>query len=157
MGFFGWAGYTVALNYAFTHLPSAGRHHHQLPPPPLRRHLPGGCLQQRSSAASPATRPLPTAAVDPVSPGCSLGFLLCLAGVATIATEGRLSALLALRLSPGALAALFAAFAWGIYSNLGRFVSLRPGRPPEPASDLHSFLAMTFGLLFMLGALAVER
>lgn len=83
----------------------------------------------------------------------ALGFLLCLGGVATIATKGRLSSLLTLQISAGALAALFAAFAWGVYSNLGRFVALRPGRPVRSISDLHSFLAMTFGLLTMGGAL----
>ncbi len=84
-------------------------------------------------------------------PRMALGLALCLAGVAMIATGGRLRALGELRSTAGALAALFAAIAWGVYSNLGRFVRAKPGRRTSDSADLQTFAAMTFGLL-MLGA-----
>jgi drug/metabolite transporter (DMT)-like permease len=71
-----------------------------------------------------------------------------------IATEGRLGRLGALWTNAGALAALFAAFAWGVYSNLGRFVTLRPGRSSAGLSDVHSFLALTSGLGMLAAVLA---
>jgi drug/metabolite transporter (DMT)-like permease len=62
----------------------------------------------------------------------------------------------------GAAAALFAAISWGIYSNLGRFVSVKPGLPagrqagrrPSGAADVQTFAAMTVGVAMLAAALA---
>ena len=77
----------------------------------------------------------------------ALGLGLCLGGVAVIATEGRATALVEWRLSLGALAALIAVTAWAVYSNLGRFVAVRPGGDP-------SGLAVMAALLGAAGHLA---
>ena len=150
MGLFGWAGYTVALNFAFTRLP--------LPDAIIINYLhpvfvvlfqgagfgsAARAITGWEQAGGPARRPGPAR--------LAVGLLLCLLGVAVIATGGQLAALGRSRSAAGALAALFAAFAWGVYSNLGRFVTPRAGREMAVTSDLRSFLAMTFGLA-MLGA-----
>jgi drug/metabolite transporter (DMT)-like permease len=148
MGCFGWAGYTVALNYAFTQLP--------LPDAIIINYLhPMFVVMCQGPAFGAVVRRLshservPDRSGRPGAARLALGFLLCLAGVALIATRGEPAGLLRLQISAGALAALFAAFAWGVYSNLGRFVTLRPGQEVLGASDLHSFLAMTVGLVVM--------
>jgi drug/metabolite transporter (DMT)-like permease len=92
------------------------------------------------------------------------GLVICLLGVAFIATKGKLTTLGDARSATGALAALFAAISWGIYSNLGRFVTMKlarrsvggPGRRGDHLSDLHTFAAMTFGLAIMGLALAAR-
>ena len=153
MGFFGWAGYTVALNFAFTRL--------RLPDAIVINYLhpvfvvvfQGAAfgyvvrfLSRWEQASDTSARPSPAR--------IGAGLMLCLFGVAMIATEGRLTALGGLRSSSGALAALFAAFAWGVYSNLGRFVAPRPGRQASGIADLQSFLAMTLGLAMLAVVLA---
>jgi drug/metabolite transporter (DMT)-like permease len=88
----------------------------------------------------------------------ALGFLFCLAGVALIAlsTQRGQAVHSDARAIIGVLSALFAAFAWGAYSNLGRFVAFRPGREPAGSSDLTSFGAMSFGVA-MLGAVLAAQ
>lgn len=145
MGFFGWAGYVVALNTAFVRIP--------LPDAIVINYLHpvfvvlfqgrafgtvARAISGWEQSAVPAKRPRawPMAA----------GLALCLCGVAFIVTDGRLAQLASLRLSTGALAALFAAFSWGVYSNLGRFVQVRAGTEDGGLGDVQSWLAMTFGL-----------
>lgn len=156
MGFFGWAGYAVALNFAFIRLP--------LPDAIVINYLhPVFVLAFQGTAFGGLVRAVSgfEQATDrsrrPSAARVAIGLVLCLVGVAVIATEGRLGALAQLRSTAGALSALFAAGCWGVYSNLGRFVSVKPGRRAAGLSDLHSFLAMSFGLLMMLLHLAAAR
>ena len=153
MGLFGWAGYTVALNYAYTLLPLPSviviNYLH-----PVFTVLFQGPLFSRALHTISQWEVEPDRSQRPGALRLALGFLLCLAGVALIATQGRLTSLLALHISGGALSALFAAFAWGVYSNLGRFVALRPGSPDRSLPELHSLLAMTFGLVTLAAVLA---
>jgi drug/metabolite transporter (DMT)-like permease len=153
MGFFGWAGYVVALNVALVKLP--------MPDAVVINYLhPVFVLIFQGAAFGRLVRPL-SGWEGPLDrkhrPGparLAAGLASCLLGVAVIATEGRLGKLGGLWTNAGALAALFAAFAWGVYSNLGRFVTLRPGRSSAGLSDVHSFLALTFGVGMLAAVLA---
>lgn len=149
MGFFGWAGYAGSLNYALAHLPLADAVVINYLHPVFAALFQGAgfsaiarALFRWESAAGRWSRPQPLQ--------IALGMALCLLGVATIATHGRPHELGRLGSAAGVGAALFAAVAWGVYSNLGRFVQMRSGREAEN-SDVQTFGAMTFGLL-MLGA-----
>jgi len=152
MGCLGWAGYAVALNFAFTRLP--------LPDAIVINYLhPVFVVVFQGSAFSRLVRWLshseqaPDRGRRPGPARMAAGLVLCLVGVAVIASEGRLGSLGHLRSAAGAGAALFAALAWGVYSNLGRFVSVRAGHRMSGLADLHSFLAMSFGLVMMAGYL----
>jgi drug/metabolite transporter (DMT)-like permease len=153
MGFFGWAGYLVALNVAFVRLPLPDaiviNYLHPVFVVLFQGALFGSAVGRfvRWEHAAPRRR------VRAWQIGSGLG--LCLLGVATIATEGKLSELGALRSSVGAAAALFAALSWGVYSNLGRFVAVRGGRSSALTGDVQTWVAMTFGLAMLLAALAV--
>jgi drug/metabolite transporter (DMT)-like permease len=176
MGFFGWAGYVVALNFAFTRLP--------LPDAIVINYLhPVFVVAFQGSAFSGLVKAVshfeqsPDRTRRPGAARIAAGLVLCLLGVAVIATEGHLGSLGQLRSTSGGFAAatprpsglgaagalagaasaLFAAFSWGVYSNLGRFVSARPGRQAAGFSDLHSFLAMSFGLVMMAAHLLAAR
>lgn len=156
MGFFGWAGYVVALNFAFTRLP--------LPDAIVINYLhPVFVVAFQGSAFSGLVKAVshfeqsPDRTRRPGPARIAAGLVLCLLGVAVIATKGHLGSLGQLRSTAGAASALFAAFSWGVYSNLGRFVSARPGRQPVGLSDLHSFLAMSFGLVMMAAHLLAAR
>jgi len=145
MGVFGWSGYPVAINYAYTCLPMPDALVISYLNPAFVVILQGAFFGRAVRAISgweqiadrPAQRNIVLLAV---------GVLVCLLGVALIATEGRLGTLGRTRSVAGALAAVFAAFAWGAYSNLGRFVAVRPGREPRGMSDVHNLAAMAAGL-----------
>ncbi len=83
----------------------------------------------------------------------TVGLGLCLLGVAVIVTGGRMT-LEAPKSVVGVMAALFGALAWGIYSNLGRFVAVRPGREARGLGDVQNLGAMAIGLLIMALGLA---
>jgi len=148
MGFFGFAAYPVSINIAFTRL--------LLPDVLVVTNLsPVMVVIFQASAFGAVVRllsgweqPADTSA-RPSPIRIAAGLALCLLGVAIIATEGHLVALGRVPSAAGALAALFAAVAWGIYSNLGRFVAVRPGARTEGIADLQTLLGMTFGLLAM--------
>jgi drug/metabolite transporter (DMT)-like permease len=155
MGFFGWAGYVVALNIAFTKLP--------LPDAIVINYLhPVFVVIFQGAAFASVVRlisgPSPVSEVQarPPRTWMALGLIACLLGVAVIATGGRLLSLGETASSAGVAAALFAAFAWGVYSNLGRFVTVKPGRAVVGMGDVQTWVAMTFALV-MMGAMLVMR
>lgn len=155
MGFCGWAGYAVSLNYAFTRLPLPDaiviNYLHPVFVVLFQGPVFGGVVRRLTGWEWVAEARRPSAA------RLAAGLALCLLGVAVIATGGRLGSLGRGASAPGALAALFAALCWGAYSNLGRFIPpRRPGEPQLP-SDLQSLLAMSFGIVFLAGALAAGR
>ena len=149
MGFFGWAGYRVALNFAFVALP--------LPDAIIINYLhPVFVVLLQGPAFAALMGPLtgwspPARATRPPSAArLALGLAVCLLGVVLIATQGRFSAISRVESAWGALAALFAAFSWGVYSNLDRFIPVKGGpdfRAVMP--DVRSFLSMTFGMLML--------
>lgn len=173
MGFFGWAGYAGSLNVALARLavPDAIVINYLHPVftvvfqgawfavivRPVSRWEDAGDQRHRPRAVSLAA-----------------GMGSCLLGVAVRATHGQLGALGHMPSAVGAAAALFAAFAWGVYSNLGRFVAVRShrghrvavprpgcrdGGPPKAglATDVQTFAAMTIGLAMLAAALVVGR
>lgn len=153
MGCTGWVGSVVLLNIAFARLP--------LPDAVVINYLhPAFTVAFQGAAFGAVVRALSgwEGPVDrsrrPGAARLAVGLLCCLAGVALIASQGHLGRLGELRSAVGAGAALLAAMAWGTYSNLGRFVTMKPGRPAEGLSDIHTFAAMTFGLA-ILGAMLV--
>ncbi len=152
MGFFGWAGYLFALNLAFVRLPLPDaiviNYLHPLFVVLFQGPLFGSVVRHFTGWEHSAPR-RHLRAWQMV-----LGLVLCVLGVATIATEGHLSELQALPFGTGAVAALFAAFCWGVYSNLGRFVRRRRADHSLPG-DVQTLAAMTSGLAMMLVALAV--
>jgi drug/metabolite transporter (DMT)-like permease len=155
MGFFGWAGYRVALNFAFDSLP--------LPDAIMINYLhPAFVVLFQGVGFSAVLRPLTkweqetNRAHRPRRIQLLFGFTACLLGVVMIATEGHLSRLGHVRSAWGASSALFAAFAWGVYSNLDRFVPVRRSVGSQAMlPDIYTFLSMTFGLV-MLAAVALD-
>jgi drug/metabolite transporter (DMT)-like permease len=148
MGFFGWAGYPVAINIAYTKLllPDALVINNLNP---VFVTLLQGAVFGSVVRAISGWEQRPERAARPRVARVAVGLLLCLVGVAMIATEGRLGALGKIRSVEGAMAALFAAFAWGVYSNLGRFVAVREGRDARGLGDVQNFGAMSAGLVLM--------
>ena len=161
MGFFGWAGYAFSLNFALSKLPLPDaviiNYLH-----PIFTVLFQGAAFGRAVRAVSRWEEMPEAPSRPPPSRLVIGVLLCLAGVVFVAAGGRLGTLLGgaglpgqgSRPVAGAVAALFAAFSWGVYSNLGRFVAVKPGRATAGAADIQTFAAMTFGLMMLAGALA---
>jgi drug/metabolite transporter (DMT)-like permease len=155
MGCCGWVGSVVFLNIAFARLP--------LPDAIVINYLhPVFTVAFQGLSFSAIVR-LISGSEQPVDrsrrPGplaLASGLLICLLGVAFIATKGKLTTVGDIGSAAGALAALSAAISWGIYSNLGRFVTMKPGRRGHSLSDLHTFAAMTFGLAIM-GSLLAAR
>ncbi|MFB3882763.1 MAG: DMT family transporter [Armatimonadota bacterium] len=154
MGFFGWAGYAVSLNTAFVRLP--------LPDAIIINYLhPVFAVAFQGSGFDRAVRAVlrlgreEAAAAPMPAARLAAGLALCLSGVALIATGGHISRIGSLGSSWGALAALFAAFSWGVYSNLGRFVRMRPGAEDRGGGDIQSWLAMSLGLAMMGAVLAL--
>jgi drug/metabolite transporter (DMT)-like permease len=155
MGLFGWAGYSVALNVAYTmlSLPEAMIISYLNPVfVVLLQGAPFGALVRVLSGWEQK----PTLERRPPVGRVAIGLLLCLLGVAFVATGGRLTALGPPTSVAGALAALFGALCWGVYSNLGRFVSVRPGRDPSGLSDIHNCGAMPMGLALMAAGLVLS-
>ncbi len=148
MGLFGWVGYPVGINVAYTML--------SLPEAliigylnPIFVVLLQGALFGSMVRLISGWEQRPDVERRPPIGRVGAGLLLCLLGVAWIATGGRLSILGPLTSITGALFALFAAFAWGVYSNLGRFVAVRPGRDASGLGDIHNLGAMFVGLVAM--------
>ncbi|UCC69244.1 MAG: DMT family transporter [Armatimonadota bacterium] len=155
MGFFGWSGYEVALIVAFAHLP--------LPDAIVINYLhPVFVVVFQGAMFGSVVRLVSGWERAPEVKGernlvrIVVGLGLCLLGVAVIATEGRLVALGGARSTVGAAVALFAAVAWGVYSNLGRFVAMRPGCEARGMGDVQTWLAMTFGVV-MMGLVLLAR
>jgi len=148
MGLFGWLAYPVAINTAYTHLPLAEAMIVSNLNPVFTILLQGAGFGWVLRRISGWEQTAGTSGPSPVA-RLVLGLTLCLAGVAVLATEGRAGALAELHLSAGTLAALLAAVAWAVYSNLGRFVAVRPGGDPRHLSDVQNFGAMTVGLVVM--------
>jgi len=151
MGLFGWTGYPVAINFAYTRLPLAEAMLISYLNPVLVVLLQGAWLGRLVRPVSgweqeAGRKPTPGLRV-------ALGLALCLGGVAAIATNGRLSTLLGFRFSVGVGAALFAALAWAVYSNLGRFVAVRPGHDAGGLAAAQNLGAMTIGLAVMAALL----
>jgi len=173
MGFFGWAGYAGSLNVALARLP--------VPEAIVINYLhPVFTVLFQPAWFGALVRPVSRwedagdrwHRLHAVSLAAGMGS--CLLGVAVIATHGQLGGLGHMPSAVGAAAALFAAFAWGIYSNLGRFVAVRPDRgdrvtvprpgcrdggPPKAglATDVQTFAAMTLGLAMLAAALVAGR
>ena len=148
MGFFGWSGYEVALVVAFAHLPLPDaiviNYLHPVFVGVFQGAMFGGVVRLVSGWEQ---RPKVKRERNVARMAAGLG--LCLLGVAVIATEGKLVALGGARSTLGAGAALFAAVAGGVYSNLGRFVAVRPGRDARGMGDVQTWLGMTFGVAMM--------
>jgi len=154
MGLFGFFGYPVAINIAFSLLP--------LPDALVISYLnPVLVLVFQTAACSAVMRPLSgweqeaAAAASPQLMRTVGGLALCMFGVAFIATEGRLGSLGAIQSRAGAMAALVAAVCWGLYSNLGRFVPIARRQGGEGMADVQTVVGMAFGLLPLAAALAV--
>jgi len=152
MGLTGWAGYSVSLNVAYTLLP--------LPSAMVISFLsPVFVVLFQSAAFGTVVRSVSgwemasKARRRPPIVRLAVGLTLCLLGVAVIATGGKLSALRG-GWSPGALAAVVGAMCWGIYSNLGRFVAVRPGRDAKGLGDLQNIGAMAVGVAILAAGLA---
>ncbi|NIR03499.1 MAG: EamA family transporter, partial [Gemmatimonadales bacterium] len=148
MGLFGWVGYPVGINLAYTMLPLPEALIISYLNPIFVVLLQGGLFGSAARLISGWEQEPEVERRFPVA-RLAIGLLLCLLGVAWIATGGRLSAVGPAPSLPGALAALFASFAWGVYSNLGRFVAARPGREASGLGDIHNLGAMFVGLLAM--------
>ncbi len=154
MGLFGWVGYPVGINVAYTML--------SLPEAMIISYLnPVFVVLLQGALFGSAVRLIsgweqrPELERRPPGARVALGLLLCLLGVAWIATGGRLSVLGPLTSVAGAAAAMFAAFSWGVYSNLGRFVAVRPGSEASGLGDIQNLGAMLVGVLAMGIGLAV--
>ncbi len=148
MGLFGWVAYPVGINTAYTML--------SLPEAMIISYLnPIFVVLLQGALFGSVVRLIsgweqrPDVARRPPIGRVGAGLLLCLLGVAWIATGGRPSVLGPLTSMTGALAALFAAFAWGVYSNLGRFVAVHPGADASGLGDIHNLGAMFVGLIAM--------
>ncbi|MCJ7822079.1 MAG: DMT family transporter, partial [Armatimonadetes bacterium] len=148
MGLFGWAGYPVAINIAYTKLLLPDALVISYLNPVFVTLLQGAVFGSVVRAIS-GWEQAPERAARPSAARVAAGLVLCLLGVAMIATEGRLGALGKIRSAEGALAALFAAVAWGVYSNLGRFVAVREEREARGLGDVQNFGAMSAGLVLM--------
>jgi drug/metabolite transporter (DMT)-like permease len=155
MGFFGWAGYAGSLNVALVRLavPEAIiiNYLHPVFTVIFQGALFGAVIGPLSGweDAGEARR-------RPTAVWLGAGMAVCLLGVAVIATRGRLGLFGHMPSAVGAAAALFAAFAWGVYSNLGRFVAARPGRELRVGADVQTLAAMTLGLVMLAVVLAAR-
>jgi len=148
MGLFGWVGYPVAINHAYTRLPLSDALIISYVNPVLVTVLQAGWFGRLVRLVSGwEQEPDKQPQVQPAL--VAAGLALCLLGVAVTATQGHLGALGRLHLGAGALAALFAALSWAVYSNLGRFVPMRPGYGARRLGDVQNFAAMSCGLLAM--------
>jgi len=151
MGLFGWAGYAWWLNVALARLPVPDaiviNYLHPVFTVVFQGAMFGAVVRRVSGWEEAGERRRPRAATL----GVALG--LCLLGVAVMATHGHPSALGRVSSAAGAMAALFAAFAWGVYSNLGRFVAVRGGRAQSVPADVQTVAAMTFGLAMLAAVL----
>ena len=153
MGLFGWVGHSVGRNIAFKLLPLPDGIMINYLHPVFVVMFQGALFGAAARRLSGWERAQPARA-RPSFMLLLLAVSLCLLGVAMIVTEGRLTALGSSASFTGALAGVLGAFAWGVYSNLGRFVRMRSRREGEEITDVQSFAAMTVGLLMLAAALA---
>jgi drug/metabolite transporter (DMT)-like permease len=156
MGLFGWAVFSVSLNMAYTRL--------SLPEALIISYLsPMFVVLFQGRWFGAAVRPIsgweqrPEVERRPPAVRLAVGLAAGLVGVAVIATGGSLSTVGVPRSAAGAAAALVAAVAWGVYSNLGRFVSVRAGRQAHGLADVQNVAAMVVGIVVMGGFLAAEH
>jgi len=153
MGLFGWVGHSVGRNIALKLLPLPDGIMINYLHPMFVVMFQGALFGAAARRVSGWERPQPVRA-RPSFILLTSAVSLCLLGVAMIVTEGKLTALASSASFTGALAGVLGAFAWGVYSNLGRFVSMRSGREGEEITDVQSFAAMTVGLFVLAAALA---
>ncbi len=154
MGLSGWVGFQVLLNVAYTRL--------DLAEALIISYLnPIFVVLLQGRAFGAFVRPislweeLPDVERRPSPKRLAIGLALGLLGVGVIATGGRLSALSVPGSMVGAAAALAGAIAWGVYSNLGRFVAVR-GQSARGLTDVQNVVAMAVGIAVMVGVLAGE-
>ncbi len=153
MGLFGWVGYQFSLNYAYVRLglPEALIISYLNPIFVVIFHGRAfGAVMARVSGWEQR----PEVERRPSGLRLAVGLALGLLGVAVIATGGRLSTVQAPSSIAGAVAALFAALAWGVYSNLGRFVAVKPGHDARGLADVQNATAMALGVAAMAAVLA---
>jgi len=155
MGLFGWVGYPVGMNFAYSRLP--------LPDAMVISNLsPVFVTLLQAAVFGNLVRTVSGWEQAPERQGqmhvarVAAGLVLCLLGVGFIATGGRAASLGGIRSAEGAAAAVFAAFSWGVYSNLGRFVAMRAGASARGMGDVQNFGAMACGLAAMGVTLGVS-
>jgi len=155
MGLSGWSGYPVLINLAYQRL--------SMPDTvvltclsPVFVVLFQGAPFGRLIRSISGWEQVPEGGRHPPVGRLAIGMFACLLGVAIIASDGNLSTLgVGLGSVSGALAVLFAVLAWAVYSNLGRFVAVRPGADMRNQSDVQNFGGMTLGLLALALGLIV--
>ncbi|MFB3881254.1 MAG: DMT family transporter [Armatimonadota bacterium] len=153
MGLSGWVGYQVALNMAYVRLNLAEALIISYLNPVFVVLFQGRSFGAAARLLSGWEQP-PEVEQRPAAGRLAVGLTLGLLGVAVIATGGRLGQIGMPRSATGALLALLGAAAWGVYSNLGRFVRVRPGMPATGLSDVQNVAAMAIGLGAMAAAMA---
>ena len=154
MGLSGWAGYPVLTNIAYQRL--------SMPDAVVLTCLsPVFVVLFQGAPFGRVVRPIsgweqvPEGGRHPPVGRLAIGMLACLLGVAVIASDGRLSALGAgLGSVSGAAAAVAAVLVWAVYSNLARFVTVRPGADASDQADVQNFGAMTVGIVALAIGLA---
>jgi drug/metabolite transporter (DMT)-like permease len=156
MGLSGWAVFSVSLNMAYARL--------SLPEALIISYLnPMFVVLFQGRWFGVGVRPIsgweqrPEIERRPSALRLAVGLAAGLVGVAVIAAGGSLSAVGVPRSAAGAAAALVSAVAWGVYSNLGRFVAVRPGREGRGLADVQNVAAMVVGIVVMGGFLGAEH
>ena len=153
MGLFGWVGYQVALNMAYTRLNLAEALIISYLNPIFVVLFQGRVFGAAARLIS-GWEQRPEVEQRPAAGRLAIGLTLGLLGVAVIATGGRLGEIGVPRSATGAVLALCGAVAWGVYSNLGRFVRVRPGMEARGLSDVQNVAAMAVGLVVMAAVMA---
>lgn len=155
IGLFGWMGYPVGMNIAYTRLavPDALVISNLSP---VLVTLFQAALFGRLVRAISGWEQAPDRKATWHLPRLVAGFALCLLGVAMIATEGQLAQLGRVESGVGALAAVGAACCWAVYSNLGRFVAMRADADSSGLGDVQNLAGMPFGMAAMAAILAVS-
>jgi drug/metabolite transporter (DMT)-like permease len=153
MGLSGWVGYQVALNMAYVRLNLAEALIISYLNP-IFVVLFQGRLFGAAARLISGWEQRPEVEQRPAAGRLAIGLALGLLGVAVIATGGRLGEIRAPHSATGAVLALCGAMAWGIYSNLGRFVRVRPGMAAMGLADVQNVAAMAVGLGVMAAVMA---
>jgi drug/metabolite transporter (DMT)-like permease len=153
MGLFGWVGYQVSLNMAYARLNLAEALIISYLNPVFVVLFQGRLFGAAVRLIS-GWEQRPEVERRRAGARLAIGLTLGLLGVVVIAAGGRLADIGVPRSVPGALLALFGAVAWGVYSNLGRFVGVRPGREARGLGDVQNAAAMAVGLVVMAAVMA---
>jgi len=156
MGLCGWSGYPALINYAYTKLPLPDALIISYLNPVLVTLFQGPAFGSVVEAVS-RWQQQPDRLARRSTARVAAALSVCLLGVATTATGGRLLTLAGMRFGEGAAAALCAAIAWAVYSNLGRFVPVKEGYSARGLGDVQNFAAMTVGLAVMGGLLVASN